>query len=146
MKQKKFLYTVSLICIIFLACSDQGYQVPYVVEPFWIYNIESDPSATDLLTTNGYIYVTGGYNNNGIIIYRQKMAGDIDDFIAFDRTCPYEVKRCQVKMLRESIYDCECECCGSIFNLIAGTVNQGPSEHFLTQLRCEFIDGSIHVY
>lgn len=146
MRKVKFIYLYTLICIIFFACSDKNNNVPHAGDDFWIYNIAADPSSKSLLSTNGYIYVTGGYNSNGILLYRQKMTGEIDDFLAFDRTCPYEVGKCKVKMQDESVYFCKCSCCGSEFNVLAGSVEKGPSEHFLTQLRCDFIDGSIHVY
>ncbi len=94
----------------------------YYISPFSI--SLNDPDFIDLQTSGNYVCVTGGYYNNGIIIYRSG-----DTFKAYDRTCRYnEEDLCQVgKSSGGSTPVVTCECCDSEYELVFGSITQGPT-------------------
>jgi len=132
--------------VFLLACVRDENPVPIVRESFWIYNIESDPEYTQLLVQNNSLYVTGGYLDNGIIIYRYKTEGTVDDFLAFDRTCPNEADTCIMKIDKNDFFKAVCSCCGSEFNIIGNYMEKGPAKYPLRRFKCDFIDGDLHIY
>lgn len=137
---------ISLILIIFWGCKDQNTTVPHSGDMFTLYNIAADPDYQNLINVNGHVYVTGGFNRNGILIYRVKYEEAIDDFVVYDRTCPYEITSCSIDMDEMYGFSASCECCGSKFNMVTGAIEQGPATHYLSRFRCDYIDGSLHVY
>lgn len=85
----------------------------------------------------GYLYLTGGVS--GIIVYR------LNDytFKVYDRACPYDWEKQDSWLWVEPgglmIYD---SCCGSRFNIIDGTVMNGPARLPLKYYKATF-DGML---
>jgi len=128
------------------ACKKDQNPVPKVGVNFYIYNLNSDPEYSALLAPYNAITYTGGYLSNGIIIFRTKIEGTIDDFVAYDRTCTYEANSCVMVWTQKDNMNCSCKCCKSKFNLEGGYMINGPATYPLRKYNCEYIDGTIHVY
>ena len=85
----------------------------------------------------GYLYLTGGVS--GIIVYR------LNDytFKAYDRACPYDWENRDSWLWVEAsgltVYD---SCCDSRFNIIDGTVVNGPANLPLKYYKATF-DGML---
>lgn len=144
LKKRTLLFFTGMFMLIFYGCKDE-HPVPQTNSNFWLYNIETNPELTNLLTTGTPVFVSGGYKNNGIIIVRVFYDNSISDFIALDRTCPHETDSCIVNYNKNTAYF-QCECCGSEFYSGDGYPVSGPSKFPLRQFKCDFIDGNIHVY
>ncbi|MFZ4796029.1 MAG: hypothetical protein ACOYMA_00955 [Bacteroidia bacterium] len=93
------------------------------------------PDAAPLQVQGGYMYRDGqavGYK--GIIIYN-----NFDEFIAFDRACPYKVdSACSRIYMADNNSKFQCgsdknRCCASEFFLSTGTVSKGPADRPLRQ-------------
>ncbi len=132
--------------IICLTCSKDENPVPKTNANFWLYNINSDPEYTTLKAPYNALIVSGGYKKNGIIIYRLKTENAIDDFVAYDITCPYETNTCAMKWNIKDMFYCTCSCCGSKFNLNGGYMEKGPAKYPLRKFNCDYIDDNIHIY
>lgn len=140
----KFILIAFSVLLTVLSCKDV-HPVPAVEADIFIPDIETDPEFIDLNVLYNYVFLTGGYLDNGIIIVRQKFDGAYDDFIAFDRTCPYEVNSCRVlKDVDNSIY-VKCECCNSKYEVASGYPIEGPSSYPLRQFKCSFYNGSLQI-
>ncbi len=119
-----------ILMLIPLSCDKENENpVPYVYVNFSI-NIDGTRHI-ELNTIGGYAYFTGGFNDNGIIIYRQS----VDEFKAYDRTCPFHpyepnaiVRVFDPPLATDTL-------CGSTFELIYGSVVIGPSKHPLREYR-----------
>ena len=95
-------------------------------------NITLQPNTIDHITVGGYTYVTANYPSRGIIVYRPFT----DQFLAFERTCPYDPYECCVdddvtqcaRLVVEStgitIID---SCCMSRYLMTDGMPFEGPS-------------------
>lgn len=83
----------------------------------------------------GYEYLNGGIG--GIILVQ-----GIDEFIAYDRSCTFEMNECIVS--GQSINDpiLFCECCDSQFIVIDGSVSEGPANQALKKYNTYF-DGTM---
>jgi nitrite reductase/ring-hydroxylating ferredoxin subunit len=84
--------------------------------------------------TNNWDYA-GGFDGNGIIIYR-----GIDSFYAYDRTCPHDYKTDgeSVKVNIDFI-QAVCPVCGTVYELAAGgTPSSGPGRYPLKNYRTVF--------
>lgn len=127
-------------------CKKEQNPVPRVEEDLWFYNIEADAQFAKLTGPYNGVIVTGGYNNNGILIYRLKNENAEDDFVAYDRTCPYEVSNCKLLWKNSDPFYCECSCCKSKYNLIGEYMENGPAEHPPRKFKTEFINGNLHIY
>jgi len=143
MKHFKIYLLFFAICI---ACTKDENPVPRVSVNIWKYDIASDPELTNLLAPFNGVVVTGGYKLNGIIIYRLKNEGAFDDFVAYDRTCPYESSTCVMVLGKGGLYNCTCKCCGSVFNLYGGYMENGKTKYPLRKYSCDYIEGSLHIY
>ena len=141
----KHILWISCIFLFFTWKKDEN-TIPKTGDNFYLYNIQADPEYTNLLAPFGKIVVTGGYKKNGIFVYRIKTEEAIDDFVAYDRTCPYEANECKMESTKGNSYTCTCKCCGSIFNIYGGYLEKGPSKFPLRKYNCEYIDGNIHIY
>jgi len=140
----KTAFNFFILMIVLFSCKD-NHPIPSNIKDIWIYNIELDPQFSSLQTTYMPVFVTGGFKGNGVIIVRQKYDGYTDDFLAFDRTCPYEADACIVRF-DESKMNLECECCETEFYVGDGYPISGPSKFPLRQYKCDFIDGNLHIY
>jgi len=126
-------FGVSLFLLMLLPVScekDNQHPVPVVPVEFTI-NIEST-QYIELNNIGGWAYFSGGYR--GIVIYRWSF----DEFRAFDRACPYHpYDECGfVKVIDPPT--AICECCGSMYLLLDGSVITGPSKYPLRQYRTYF--------
>ena len=92
------------------------------------------PEYTELLNPGGWLYLTGG--SRGVVVYRVSM----DEFVAFDRHCTYNVpERCRVSMVEDTggILRDE-QCCGSSFEIFTGGVIEGPATRSLLPFRTRY--------
>lgn len=97
----------------------------------------------NLNTIGGYVYVTGGYRGNGLIIYRVNN----EDFATYDRTCPYHPNAVDAKIDVESngLFAID-SLCGSRFYLSDGSVNKGPATLPLKSYQTTFDGTYVSVY
>lgn len=128
-----------LIFLVFNACTYEHPTVPNVSVDFTIW--PNDPNYYELIHYGGYVYVTGGVD--GIIIYRL----DEMTFKAYDRACPYDWETSNnllwVDDDRLTIYH---EDCGSRFNIIDGTVVEGPARTPLKYYRTRYDGAKLRIY
>jgi Rieske Fe-S protein len=92
----------------------------------------------------GYTYVTG-YNPKGILIYRASQT----QFIAFDRSCTKDgcdVTNAFVTVQTGNTSVKDTTGCKSMFNLMDGTVLQGPATVALYQYHTSWDGNQLHVY
>lgn len=144
------------ICIIILlsiisSCNKKDNPVPVTSISYSVYNIESNARYENLLVPDGAAYLeTGsicvGYNCNGVVLYRLKTTGEIDDFKAYDRTCPYEANDCSMEIDENWSYILKCPKCGSEFNMNGGYMEKGPAEYPLREFNCDFYNGDLRLY
>ncbi|NPA67553.1 MAG: hypothetical protein GXO50_02980 [Chlorobi bacterium] len=132
MSIKTFVFTVLLSNIVFFSsCDENTGSVPDVYVDIYLEYIDSDPQYSDLRTTGGYIYITGGVS--GIIVYRSSP----EEFRAYDRACPYDPDCGRVTVDDANFYAVDTLCCGSKFSLLLdGAVSQGPAQFPLKQYNC----------
>lgn len=83
------------------------------------------PAYNPLIVNGGYMTVSGGYSNNGIIVYHYTP----NQFNAFDCTCPYDGNGNSKAFLAidKSGLSASCPVCGSSFLLADGSVSKGPA-------------------
>jgi len=122
----------------FFSCSkDENLTIPYMYVNFYI-----QPNSTlyqKLTTVGGWEYITGGYN--GIVVYRVSQ----DEFVAFDRACPYDYKNgCRIDV-ESSFTTCIDSCCGSMFLLNDGSPFKGPATVSLKQYKTYYDGNNLHV-
>jgi nitrite reductase/ring-hydroxylating ferredoxin subunit len=130
-----------LLLLFFLgSCKKNGDQIANVRVDFYIYLTE--PSYATLNGVGNSVYVNAGVK--GIIIYHKT----IDEFAAYDQSCPYDpnVDAALVKVDSTNIFATD-KNCGSKFNLLDGSVLNGPSTRPLLQYAADY-DGSstVHVH
>ena len=104
----------------FFLCKDNDDAIPDVYV-----DIEIDLNNPDfylLQAVGNYVYITGGVN--GIIVYRKSF----DEFMAYERTCPYDPKTGIVDVVADRHVAVDSLGCGSEFSLlIDGAVTKGPA-------------------
>jgi hypothetical protein len=109
--------------------------VPTVSVDFSVYLTE--PSNSALNGVGNWVYING-YGIKGIIVYRQTQ----DQFMAYDRACPYDynlaASHIDVDSVNLAFIDRHC---GSTFNILNGQVSQGPATHQMKQYAADF-DGT----
>ncbi len=138
MKKISFFLFIMFSFSVFFSCSkDQTGTIPYVYVNFYI-----QPNSTlyqKLTTIGGWEYITGGYN--GIVVYRASQ----DEFVAFDRACPYDYKNgCRI-VVETSFTTTIDSCCGSRFLLNDGSPFKGPASVSLKQYKTSYDGNSLHV-
>lgn len=120
-----------------LSCGKEDHPVP----DYWV-NFTINLESTQYIELNGiggWAYFSGGYK--GVIIYRWSF----DEFKAFDRACPHHpYEACGVVDVTDPPI-ATCECCGSQYLLIDGSVVEGPSKYPLKQYRTFFQDPYLQV-
>lgn len=113
-----FLF-VLMLCS-FFSCKRDNNLVPDVLVDIQV-NI-NNPGYYQLQAIGGWMYFDGG--SRGIIVYRKSL----DEFLAFDRHCTYNVNdACGKVVVDGSNIIAEDACCGSKFILTDGSVQQGPA-------------------
>jgi hypothetical protein len=117
---------VWLACFI-MSCGFNDNPIPPVPVDFTIY--PNEVIYLDLNYDGGHMYFTGGVN--GIVVYRiSEMLG----FSAFDRACPYDWENKEAYLVvNESGIILECRQCGTLYNILDGSVIKGSSKYPLKQ-------------
>ncbi len=117
----RFLPKIIFFCFFFallFSCDKQESEIGDVPVDFYI-NI-NDPLYRDLRVVGNSTTVVGGHA--GIVIYRHTQ----DEFLAFDRLCPFERKvSCRLKPTDDDLYY-RCTCCDTPYLLLEGI---GQSEN-----------------
>lgn len=144
MQFRHSLFVAVLVLVIFGCKKDN--TVPAVSVSLYYPNIEADAQLNTLITPYNAKMVTGGYKGNGILIYRLKKDYAIDDFIAFDRTCPYEADTQRFYWSNKNPQICRCPTCGTTYNLVGGYLEKGPSKYPPRRFVADFVDGDLHVH
>jgi nitrite reductase/ring-hydroxylating ferredoxin subunit len=149
-KIRFFLISAAFV-LIFSSCNKKNDVIPDVYVNFTLdlydfVNLSAMGSDTvdayDVRVDNGRDYA-GGFNGNGIIIYR-----GADDFYAFDRTCPhdYAVNDLSIKVKIDFIY-AVCPKCGTTYALSAsGTPASGIGRYPLKNYRTSFDGRYVRVW
>ena len=96
----------------------------------------SMPSLSDLWNINGYIYLHGG--NKGICVTHPSS----NEFVAFERTCPYDQETAVVMRDDSDGLILECPTCGSRFLSIDGTPLEGSQTSCPLLQYCTAYDGA----
>ena len=137
----RFIVAVLLMSLLLLmSCDDINHPtIPYKKVDFTIY--PNDVMYYKLNTYGGYEYFTGGVN--GIVVYRL----DEWSFYAFDRACSYDWENPDSWMWVHPngimLID---SCCGSVFNILDGTVVSGPARYPLRQYYTRYDGWQLRVY
>lgn len=145
-------YFLVFILVVFLsACGKKDNPVPVTELNYKVIAVESDPRYVSLRTIGGSaILVTGnicaGYNCNGVVLYRQKNDGAVDDFVAFDRTCTNEARDCAMEIDKHFPDLLVCPKCGSVFNMSGRYMEEGPAMYPLREFSCDFYNGDLRIY
>ncbi|MBT3209764.1 MAG: hypothetical protein HN704_01755 [Bacteroidetes bacterium] len=122
----KLFSLLFLTLLFFLKCDKQDSPVPYVYVNLSIYL--DDPAFVDLKIPGNSVNITGGVN--GIVVYR---VSDVE-FVAFDRTCTYQVEEnCHVNTDDSGIFLVDEECCSARFSILDGSPQEGLAKYPLLQ-------------
>lgn len=139
---KYFLFFI-LIALPFIACNDKdGYaDIPYAYINIYIY-----PNSTqynELNTVSGWVYLRGNSPSRGIIVYRLSQ----DEFMAYERTCPYDPKEEDAIVAVESSSSTAIDSlCGSRYILTDGSPFSGPARLPLKQYHTYYNGETLHIY
>ena len=143
----KGIYILALIFFVSFSCKKNNSLGPSPVPYQYVYTqIDiSTPLYSSLQNEGGYVYLTGG--NKGILVVHDFL----DNFWAFDRTCPYHVTSpCGVIRMSLNGLNMVCgsysgktldACCASTYGL-DGSVTHGPSTYPLKSYRVS-VAGSV---
>jgi len=142
MERKRGILNLGLLLILPIMISLSGCQRQYPVNiPFvrFDYTINIlDPAYVNLQGVGGSVFIDGG--SRGIVIYRVS----IDQFNAYERHCTYNCDNPCGKVSFDSSgivlvdNDCGGSGCGSKFNVIDGSVVNGPAQYPLIQYTTSF--------
>jgi hypothetical protein len=102
--------------------------------------------ASSLIVTNQMVSALSlGYDNNGIIVYR-----DVDDFYAYDRTCPNHVEQSTAIEISDNPLYAICPVCHSRYQLWFNgfPCDSGPSIYPLKQYQTTYFPNSntLHIF
>ena len=129
----RYLLVFTCLILITFSCEENRRNIPDIPVNFEI--DLNDPEYSDLQGIPSFIYVTGGAYDKGIIIYRES----IEDFYAFDRSCPYDPQKGQVSVDEDNITLAKDSVCGSEFSLMSGgNVANGPAGRGLKEYEADF--------
>ena len=126
-----------LAIVLFAGCrkTDSSNGIPYVQVNIQVYT--TDPAFFNISAVGGWEYINGG--SKGILIYRSSN----DEFMAYDRHCPYKPEEsCSRVFVDSSNIFAVDTCCGSQFVITTGEVTDGPSVESLKQYNTSF-DGTV---
>jgi hypothetical protein len=114
-------------------------------------NITLQPNTLDYISPGGYVYVTANYPSRGLIVYRPFT----DQFLAFERTCPYDPygccaaddpTRCARLIVEESGITIIDSCCLSRYLMTDGSPFEGPSSCPLYQYQTYYDGTSLRIF
>jgi hypothetical protein len=148
------IFTIFLLSqLLITSCTkDKNDVVPDVYVDFYL--SLDDPEFYILTTPLSAAYVSAstnnigpnaaGYDNNGIIVFRD---GN-DEFFAYDRTCPHDFKvnNQSIRVNIDGIY-AVCPQCGTTYGLpINGTPASGIGQYPLKNYKASFNGLIVHVW
>ncbi len=150
-KPKITYFLLSALILFFNSCNrDENDVIPDTYVNFTL-NLY-DPLFTNLnpqlgsviinANTNNWPY-SGGFDDNGIIVFH-----GVDQFYAYDRTCPYDfaVDGSSIKINVIDLIYAECPVCSTKYGLtIGGTPAEGPGKYPLKNYRVVNYGNSLEV-
>jgi len=152
----KFFFLISAVLLLTMSCGREKNEViPDITIDFTI--SFSDPEFFDLYYSPGtsaligpshrYLGIgTGGFDNNGIIIYNTGLQGW--EYSAYDRTCPH----CYVTggasiAVNVDMVAAICPRCSTNYALAAsGMPTSGPGQYYLKNYHTGLSTGSLRVW
>jgi hypothetical protein len=152
----EFIFILVIMQLAFVSChNDENDVIPDITVEFYI--SYSDPEFFDLFYSPGtsalvsasqtYLGIgTGGFDDNGIIIYNTGMEGF--EYAAFDRTCPhcYVNASASVAVNVDGVFAI-CPRCSTNYALASSGIPQsGPGQYYLKNYQTAFAGGSIRVW
>ncbi len=123
------VFTALIVVSLGLSCNKDK---PCQDFPDTYINITLQPNTLDNIPIGGYVYVSANQPSRGLIVYRPFT----DQFVAFERTCPYDPYEC---CLNGDITQCAAlvvegtgitiidSCCMSRYLMVDGSPFEGPS-------------------
>lgn len=140
LRKGKLFIALLAAAVLFIACNGYEHEtIPNVKVNFTIY--PDSPNYVNLNYIGGHEYVTGGVQ--GIIIYRV----DQSSFVAYDRACPYDWEEHDSWLwVDESGILIRDSLCGSVFNILDGSVISGPSKYNLKFYKTMYDGRRLRVY
>ena len=140
---KKYLrltFAMLVLAVLFIRCNGYEHEtIPNVQVNFTIY--PDNVNYYNLNYIGGYEYFTGGVA--GIIIYRI----DMTTFVAYDRACPYDWEDPKAWLeVDESGLMIVDQHCGSRFNILDGSVIDGPAMYPLMMYHTSYDGRRLRIY
>ena len=140
---KKILkYTVLLLVslLVFVSCKKENKNpIPDVYVSFYM-NISST-IYIELASVGGWVNLTGGYK--GVVVYRASS----DEFVAFERACPYDWETDSAYVdVEPSGLVLQCKKCKSEYLILDGSIVSGVAKYPLKQYKADFDGQTLHVY
>ena len=147
------IFILSIVLVLFAFSCDKknnnntnnngSNQVNAVVN---IYIYKNTPEFFSLQVPGGWMYKQGG--NSGIIIYRVAQNENDNDFVAYERNCPFEATTNlnAVVRVRSDNVTAEDTLCGSRFYLTNGGIVNGPSANPLRNYSVTYDGNVLHIF
>ena len=106
-----------------------------------IFLLTTQPAFANLNAIGGWTYLNGGVR--GIIVYRSTQV----EFVAMDRNCTYDpTVTCATVHVESNNIAAADTCCGSRFQLLGGTVLNGPATQGLKLYNTSFDGTTLHIF
>ncbi|OYT17543.1 MAG: hypothetical protein B7C24_02085 [Bacteroidetes bacterium 4572_77] len=148
---RKFTNSILSVLLLFALISSRCNEDDNDPLPFAVVNIQIEPNSTQFLnlnTTGGFEYITANPPSRGIIVYRI----DVNNFVAFERTCPHDPDACcdetscsRITVQEDGLIMID-ECCGSTYLILDGSNVSGPSVQPLKQYSTSYNGRILHIY
>lgn len=145
----RFFFIFSIMLFLPQSCKNEMNDVVPDVYVDFECNIYTDITFWDLQNYSSFVYVnyltnnwgrySAGYDSSGIIVYRS-----VDDFYAYDRTCPYDYEiNHKTERINADFTQAICPACSTVYSLAAGGQPvSGPGRYPLKNYRASF-DGRV---
>ncbi len=124
--------------VFFSGCRKDKEEIPVVYVDLYVYS--TDPAFSPLNAISGYIYLVGG--SKGIVVFRKSQ----NEFVAYDRHCPYNVAEGNVVTVEPSGLILSDSKCSSKFLFTDGSPNSGPATNLLKRYQTAFDGTTLHIY
>lgn len=131
----KYLLILLILSFSTTSCEEPEDYIPYVYVNLEVYL--SNISNSNLRIAPSYKIIPD-QGVNGIILYRQSMMEEQNDFIAFDLTCTYQPTENCILKIDSSGFILECPCCDSEFFITDGFPVSPPAKWQLKQYRTSY--------
>ena len=141
LKYRSLLICTLILCGLegtFSGCKKDKDEIPDVYVDVYLYT--TDPAFSPLNAVSGYAYVAGG--SKGILVFRKSQ----NEFVAYDRHCPYDVQAGNVVSVDASGLLAVDGTCGSKFLMSDGSPNSGPAVNLLKPYVATFDGAVLHIY